>query len=90
MDDLISRHDAIGLEYIVKNINGVDYVMLSEVQMKLRKVPSAQPEQQIYEVLTAEEVAKEVSATSLFSYMEWFKVFRRVSKMGYMICRKPE
>ena len=44
MNDLISRQDAIGLEYIVKNINGVDYVMLSEVQMKLRKMPSVQPE----------------------------------------------
>ena len=44
MIDLISRKDAIDLEYIVKNINGVDYVMLSEVQMKLRKMPSAEPE----------------------------------------------
>ena len=42
MDDLINRQDAIGLEYIVKNINGVDYVMLSEVQMMLRKMPPAQ------------------------------------------------
>ena len=45
MDDLISRQDAIDLKYIVKNINGVGYVMLSEVQMKLRKMPSVQPEQ---------------------------------------------
>lgn len=44
MDDLISRQDAIDLKYIVKNINGVGYVMLSEVQMKLRKMPSVQPE----------------------------------------------
>ena len=42
--DAVSRQAAIGLEYIVKNINGVDYVMLSEVQMKLRKMPSVQPE----------------------------------------------
>jgi len=45
MIDLISRKDAIDLEYIVKNINGVDYVMLSEVQMRLRKLPSVEPEQ---------------------------------------------
>ena len=46
MNDLISRQAAIDLEYIVKNINGVDYVMLSEVQMRLRKLPSVEPEQQ--------------------------------------------
>lgn len=46
MNDLINRQKAIDLEYIVKDINGVDYVMLSEVQMKLRKMPSAQPERE--------------------------------------------
>ena len=44
MDDLISRHAAIDCEYQVKIINDIEYVMLSEVQMKMRKLPSAQPE----------------------------------------------
>ena len=44
MDDLIRRQDAIDCEYQVKIINDIEYVMLSEVQMKMRKLPSAQPE----------------------------------------------
>ena len=44
MDDLISRQVAIDCEYQVKIINDIEYVMLSEVQMKMRKLPSAQPE----------------------------------------------
>ena len=47
MSDLISRQAAIDCEYQVKIINDIEYVMLSEVQMKMRKLPSAQPEQQI-------------------------------------------
>lgn len=45
MDDLIDRQAAIDCEYQVKIINDIEYVMLSEVQMKMRKLPSAQPEQ---------------------------------------------
>ena len=44
MSDLISRQAAIDCEYQVKIINDIEYVMLSEVQMKMRKLPSAQPE----------------------------------------------
>ena len=44
MDDLISRQAAIDCEYQVKIINDIEYVMLSEVQMKMRKLPSAEPE----------------------------------------------
>ena len=44
MGDLISRQAAIDCEYQVKIINDIEYVMLSEVQMKMRKLPSAQPE----------------------------------------------
>ena len=44
MDDLISRQAAIDCEYQVKIIHDIEYVMLSEVQMKMRKLPSAQPE----------------------------------------------
>ena len=44
MQDLISRQAAIDCEYQVKIINDIEYVMLSEVQMKMRKLPSAQPE----------------------------------------------
>ena len=43
MSDLISRQAAIDCEYQVKIINDIEYVMLSEVQMKMRKLPSAQP-----------------------------------------------
>ena len=43
-DDLISRQAAIDCEYQVKTINDIEYVMLSEVQMKMRNLPSAQPE----------------------------------------------
>ena len=45
MSDLISRQAAIDCEYQVKIINDIEYVMLSEVQMKMRKLPPAQPEQ---------------------------------------------
>ena len=41
-DDTISRQAAIDCEYQVKIINDIEYVMLSEVQMKMRKLPSAQ------------------------------------------------
>ena len=44
-NDLINRQAAIDCEYQVKIINDIEYVMLSEVQMKMRKLPSAQPEQ---------------------------------------------
>ena len=44
MSDLISRQAAIDCEYQVKIINDIEYVMLSEVQMKMRKLPSAQPD----------------------------------------------
>ena len=44
MIDLISRQAAIDCEYQVKIINDIEYVMLSEVQMKMRKLPSAQSE----------------------------------------------
>lgn len=47
MNDLISRQAAIDCEYQVKIINDIEYVMLSEVQMKMRKLPSAQPVQWI-------------------------------------------
>ena len=47
MSDLISRQAAIDCEYQVKIINDIEYVMLSEVQMKMRKLPSAQPVQWI-------------------------------------------
>ena len=49
MDGLISRQAAIDCEYQVKIINDIEYVMLSEVQMKMRKLPSAQPEQRYTE-----------------------------------------
>lgn len=42
--DMIHRQAAIDCEYQVKIINDIEYVMLSEVQMKMRKLPSAQPE----------------------------------------------
>ena len=44
MNDLISRQAAIDCEYQVKIINDIEYVMLSEVQMKMRNLPSAQPQ----------------------------------------------
>ena len=44
MQDLISRQATIDCKYQVKIINDIEYVMLSEVQMKMRKLPSALPE----------------------------------------------
>lgn len=91
MNDLISRQAAIDV------LRGYFDVMFEtdtwspcDVYGLIEVLPSVQPEQSIYEVLTAEEVAKEVSATSLLSCIQWFEVFRRVSEMGYIICRKPE
>ena len=42
--DLISRQAVLDTEYQVKVINDIEYVMLSEVQMKVRKLPPAQPD----------------------------------------------
>lgn len=42
-EDAISREAVLETEYQIKDINGVEYVMLSEVQMKIRKMPSVQP-----------------------------------------------
>ena len=39
-EDVISRKAALNTKYQIKEINGVEYVMLSEVQMKIRKLPS--------------------------------------------------
>ena len=38
--DAVSRKAVLDTEYQIKDINGVEYVMLSEVQMKMRKLPS--------------------------------------------------
>lgn len=38
-DDAISREAVMNTEYQVKIINDIEYVMLSEVQMKIRKMP---------------------------------------------------
>lgn len=38
-DDAISREAVLNTEYQVKIINDIEYVMLSEVQMKIRKMP---------------------------------------------------
>ena len=38
--DAVSREAVLDTEYQIKDINGVEYVMLSEVQMKMRKLPS--------------------------------------------------
>ena len=43
-EDAINREDAHNIKYDkVIDINGVEYVMLSEVQMRLRKLPSVAP-----------------------------------------------
>ena len=43
MQDCISREAVLDTEYQIKEINGIEYVMLSEVQMKIRKMPSVTP-----------------------------------------------
>lgn len=43
-DDCISRQAVLNTEYQVKIINDIEYVMLSEVQMKMRKLPSVKPQ----------------------------------------------
>ena len=42
-DDCISREAVLDTECQIKEINGIEYVMLSEVQMKIRKMPSVIP-----------------------------------------------
>ena len=44
-DDVVSRQAALDTEYQIKEINGIEYVMLSEVQMKMRKLPSVRPQE---------------------------------------------
>lgn len=39
-DDAISKQNILNAKYQIKEINGVEYVMLSEVQMKIRNAPS--------------------------------------------------
>jgi hypothetical protein len=43
--DCISRQAVLNTEYRVKIINDIEYVMLSEVQMKMRKLPSVKPQE---------------------------------------------
>ena len=43
-EDAISREAVLNTEYQIKNINDVEFVMLSEVQMKMRKLPSVTPQ----------------------------------------------
>ena len=42
--DMISRQAVLDTEYQIKEINGIEYVMLSEVQMKIRKMPHVNPQ----------------------------------------------
>ena len=42
-EDAISRQAALDTEYQIKETNGIEYVMLSEVQMKIRKLPPINP-----------------------------------------------
>lgn len=44
-DDAVSRQAVLDTEYQIKEINGIEYVMLSEVQMKIRKMPSVRPQE---------------------------------------------
>ncbi len=45
VEDAISRKAVLDAEYQTKTINNIEYVMLSEVQMKMRKLPSVTPKQ---------------------------------------------
>jgi hypothetical protein len=42
-EDCVSRQAVLDTEYQIKKINDIEYVMLSEVQMKIRKMPSVTP-----------------------------------------------
>lgn len=44
-EDVVSRQAVLDTEYQVKIINDIEYVMLSEVQMKMRKLPSVRPQE---------------------------------------------
>jgi len=75
MSDLISRQDAIDA---LDCINGAEEV--------LRSLPPAQPE---YEPVTAEDFAKTMSETSVYSYMLWHsEALTLMKKQGFVICKK--
>lgn len=42
-EDAVSRQTLLNTEYQIKIINDIEYVMLSEVQMKIRKMPPVTP-----------------------------------------------
>lgn len=64
--DVIYREAAIDCEYQVKIINDIEYVMLSEVQMKMRKLPSAQPKTQLSaEDTTFDCISRQVALDAL-------------------------
>ena len=97
MDDLISRQAAIDCEYQVKIINDIEYVMLSEVQMKMRKLSSADRPQG--EWIPCEERLPEADGFYLatftligipkFSNVESFKNGKWEYHNGYIIAWQP-
>lgn len=55
-ENCISREAVLDTEYQIKEINGIEYVMLSEVQMKIRKMPSVIPKYTDEEIDKAQAV----------------------------------
>ena len=69
---------------IIRNNGGYFGTIPSEVITG--ELPSAQPE---YEPVTAEDFAKTMSETSVYSYMLWHsEALTLMKKQGFVICKK--
>lgn len=65
-----------------------DYMLIdkAEIMTELIMLPPAQPE---YEPVTAEDFAKTMSETSVYSYMLWHsEALTLMERQGFVICKK--
>lgn len=88
MSDLISRKDLI--DYFVTNIGCVDedgYV-IDDMDERVNYWTEAFSGIQPVEILSAEEVAKEVSCTTILGFLEWFEKIKIISECGFAFIRK--
>ena len=90
MSDLIERQIALNavdtIGHIATMPDGDKCIRRSAVKYTLSMLPSAQPE---YEPVTAEDFAKTMSETSVYSYMLWHsEALTLMKRNGFVICKK--
>jgi len=88
--DLIERQAAIDAadKIIERDTSGSNAVVNAMIAWSeyIRTLPSAQPE---YEPVTAEDFARAMSETTVYSYMAWYgTALAFMERQGFVICKK--